>query len=757
MGLFCKRPLALCCFVFLISSLLAWFISNSLKIVIVVVAAIIALGVFLISFRFKRTKMRVLTLCICVISLLTAFCHSYIFIGIPNDNAKKYIGENRVLCYIIDRESTTEESEVFTVKIKNVEGETTNIRAVLSCDFTTDLNAGDEIYGIGEISENKNHMGEERECLLNVYMRDKSKCYGRYTSTQKNTIGLLFSECGIEIISEKLSDRIKDVLFSLLGEEKGALAMGFFTGERSDMPAYITRDFRRAGVSHIMAVSGSHIAILLGSIEMLLRKLGVAKSVRCVIISIFSIAFLFITAFSLSGCRSVLMLYAVYISYLTYEDNDPITSLFSSITAIVLIFPFAIIDLGLWMSFLATLGLLTVFPILEEKIPYPRIKKKILNQVLIAGRYILITALMTVTANMLLLPIIWYFFGELSIVSVLSNIAITHLSGLFLISIPMLLIFHKIPLIGAVLKWGVMIIADIIIYIVELFSRIPNATVSLKYSFCGIIMVLFAVSLSIMMIIRLKRKIIITAPYFIAVTILITGSILCGEIFTSPTLSYSRLRGDDELIVVSEGNKVSFCDNTSGNMNSYYKMKNALKQSNATEINKYVLTHYHKGSANTFDMLTQNEIVRTLYLPMPKDNDEIKYSRNLWDIACDRNIDVVFYQDKEVISLSKNVIMGTVRSDVHEKGRTIVFSTGEDYISYITPAFYNSDVEYKKVILGCHGVDGDRVYDMKDIKADEVYISSKRLRDKIDINKGENIYITKYDKAEYQITFELIK
>ena len=113
-----------------------------------------------------------------------------------------------------------------------------------------------------------------------------------------------------------IADKISGVLVSLLGEEKGVLALGFFTGERSDLPAYIVRDFRRSGLSHIMAVSGSHIAILLGSIEVLLRRLFVPKGARCAVVSVCGLLFILITGFSLSGIRSVLMLYAVYLAYL---------------------------------------------------------------------------------------------------------------------------------------------------------------------------------------------------------------------------------------------------------------------------------------------------------------------------------------------------------------------------------------------------------------------------------------------------------
>ncbi len=353
MGIFSKRPLALFSFIFLLSSLLAFYLNTSGKIIfsgIVVTACII---LFVLSFIIKKFKMKLLIVCVCISAVIFSMIHSYAFIGMPSEASKEYIGRGRVLCYVIDEEYTSENVEEYTVKIKNVEGKETNIRALLVCDFKIGLNEGDEIYGWAEITDSSWEKHKEADQLLTVYMDGPADCYIRHIP--KNIIETLFSDSGIEILSGKLADRIRTELYTAFGREKGALAMGFFTGERSDMPAEITRDFRRAGVSHLMAVSGSHIAILLGGIELILRRLSVHKSIRCIAVSLFGIAFLFVTGFSLSACRSVFMLYAVYLGYFLREDNDPITSLFVSVSIIILIFPYSVIDIGLIMSFLATL------------------------------------------------------------------------------------------------------------------------------------------------------------------------------------------------------------------------------------------------------------------------------------------------------------------------------------------------------------------------------------------------------------------
>ena len=396
---------------------------------------------------------------------------------------------------MIDDEYYTDDITLYHVKVQKIDDMDVNIKGTLMFSFDVDIAPGDKIYAIADISLNKSSYSKSEGNILDIDIYDPKNCYVKYSSSVESNFSLLFSDGGTRIISDKIGDRIGEVLNKHLGEEMGILSLGFFTGIRESISSDVTRDFRRAGVSHIMAVSGSHIAILLGGIELLLRRLRLKKHIRCIFVSLCGIAFMFITGFSLSGCRSVLMLYAVYIGYLTSEDNDPITSLFVSISLIVLIAPFSIVDLGMWMSFIATLGLLTAYPVFEEKIPYPRKKKGITKRILIIGRDLLLLCIMTLIANAYLLPISWYFFGEFSVVSLLSNILIGWISSLFMILILVLLLCCNIPGVSFVLARVVTAVGNLILCLVRFCARIPNATVSLKYGFCTVIMILFIISM----------------------------------------------------------------------------------------------------------------------------------------------------------------------------------------------------------------------------------------------------------------------
>ena len=750
MGIFIKRPLALFSFIFLITAMLVYSASNNVKLYLSISATVLVLLFLILSFTIKKLRVKAVTLALCLLAIVFSTLHSYVFIGIPMADAEKYVGENTALCYIVDEEYSSAHSKQYCVKITRIGEDNLNIKALLVCGFDPNISEGDEIYGLAEIEAMQ---GNESEQLVTVYMEDAENCYIRRTSEGKGIFELLFSDCGIELLSGKLSDFIKSELFELLGEEKGALAMGFFIGERSDIPTDVTRNFQRAGVSHLMAVSGSHIAILLGGIEIILRKLRVHKNIRCIAVTAFSVIFLFITGFSLSACRSVFMLYAVYIGYFTYEESDPITSLFVSVAVIVLIFPHSSVDLSLWMSFLATLGLLTVYPIVEEKIPYPRKKKRIIRRLILIGRELLLTSLMTVIANMFLLPIIWYYFGEFSLVSILSNILITFVSSVFILSVPLLLIFSRIPLLCVVLRWFVSLVADVILYAVDFCSGLPNATVSLKYEFCTYIVLLFAVSMAILLVVKLKRKLFVLLPYACAIVSFVICFVIYGVFFSVPQMSYINY-GNNELFIVTENDEFSICDNTSGGLGVYSDIFYEFELSYATEIEKYILTQYHGGHIITLDLLSQNTVVRSVYLPTPNSYADNTYAEDIWNMATEKGIDVFFYNSGDVLKINKNVKMQALLSNGNLNGKYICFFNENKSVVYSTPGYCNTSEKYDILILSDSEADSDKRYDLKALRAERIYITSKELTEQVALPSTENIFIPSTSKKYLKIEFE---
>lgn len=752
MGLFIRRPLAMFCFLFLFVSLLAFLYPELYSALTFITVGAVALGLFVLTFLVKKYHVRLVTLCICAAVVALALLHSFLTVGIQKEQAKKYVGERRVLCRVIDDEYMTENTTLYHVKIKSIDGKDVNLKGGLMFGFDVDIAPGDEIYAITDVDLNDGSYSKSNGNVLALNITDPKVCYVKYSSRGADNFSLLFSEGGARIISDKIGDRIGDTLNNHLGGEMGYLSLGFLTGVRENISSEVTRDFRRAGVSHIMAVSGSHIAILLGGIEIFLRKLRLKKQIRCILVSLCGIAFMFVTGFSLSGCRSVLMLYAVYLGFLLSEDNDPITSLFVSISLIVLISPYAIVDLGMWMSFIATLGLLTAYPVFEEKIPYPRKKKGITKRLLLIGRDLLLMVIMTVVANAYLLPISWYFFGEFSVVSILANILIGWISSLFMILILVFLLCCNIPLLSLAIAKTVTAVGKLILYLVRICARIPSATVSLRYEFCKVIMILFIISMTILLGIKLKHKSIIAIPFLVAVVSFAVCLTVTNIFFSKPELEYTAYGKGTEIISVTEGDSISFCDVSDGSQTFGSTVVDLVKESYATEIENFVLTGYSDAHVKSIDVITGRVMVRKIYLPMPDNGEEKRMASKIYSMACKNGSSVIFYSNGDPIDISKNVKLS---ANVRDDGVSLGFYGENVTVGYTTPCHTDIGIGCDTLIIGGRCTEHASRHLLDNSKAKRIVLSSKELTEFLRIRNNGNIYVTKkirnYRKAEIDL------
>ena len=770
MGIFYRRPLCLGCFLFLFFSLVARKVENDLLFWSITVLAGVMAVLFLAGIFFRRLKRIFTPLTLCVIVILLTFLHSFLTVDLPLKRAETYVGEQKAICLVLSEKSESDYGAKYLVKLQQIGSDAVSIRATLTVGFAVDVDPGDRIYARVQLcSASKEQYGNGEGSLLLVYADSPEDAYIQRLSEDTSFFRILFSDSGVRIISERVRKALNNRLEEYLGEEIGALAGGFFMGYRSDISPQINRDFQRSGTSHQMAVSGMHISVLLGSVEFLLRKIFVPKRIRYIIVTLLSFLFLILTGFSMSACRSVFMLYAVYLTFMFFEENDGQTSLFASVAVIVLISPYAATDLGLIMSFFATLGLLTVYPLCEQGIPFPRLRNQLGNQVLRILRYVCLSVLMTVISNLFLLPVMWIFFQEFSLISVASNLILSPFAYIFLLGIPILLIFGWLPWIGEVLCSVIGWVGDRIVQIIRFFSELPAATVSLKYTFAGVIILLFTGTMIVLLVIRLRRKWILAVPPFLAVAAFALCFFIFHAVQDTATVIYTTDGKGSEQLVVTEGSTITFVDQSSGSGESFLMIREELERSNSTEISALVLTHYHHQHVSGVDWLIRQTMLRELYLPMPENATDTEIARALWQIATECGTEVIVYQENETISLSDSV-KARVAWEIYDgdTAAMITLATVHTKVTYLTPSIlqttlFDATEERMKqseiIFIGYHGPNPISTYyfDIRDaeIPRDLIYTSA----DIWQYGKGQSgdasVHIPKEANQAYRLAFDI--
>ena len=497
MELFNKRYICFICFAFVLTAFLMTFCGSIVKIVAGGLALITFIALLMAFFKTKKFKFQVLFALLVSFAISLSAFSSYFVISRAQSRAETLRGQNTVLVRIVSQN----DEEKYGVRLLRVGDENVNIKAELNFETKENLEYGDELIMNADIDEASDI--RDRSKLISLAHIEESEVYIKRAEAKN-----YFSVDGILALCYSLQDNFSNHVDTVFGEH-AALAKGLLINDTSDIDRKTNTDFKRSGTSHILAVSGMHIALLMGALEILLRKVHVKKEIRIVVISIASLFFLALCAFVASAVRSVLMLFAVYLCYILYEENDSITALFASIAIIILCSPFSVYDLGMWMSFLATLGILAVYPYFDERMPYPKQDNLFVRYSLRFLIWIAKTLILTIIANFFLLPIMWCFFGAVSLSTVPCNLILSPIVTVLMPLCAVSTLLGFIPYASIPFVFVTNKLLDVMMAIVRYFSEMRFGVVSLKFEFANVLIILLAISISVMLVIKFKHKLII--------------------------------------------------------------------------------------------------------------------------------------------------------------------------------------------------------------------------------------------------------
>lgn len=155
-------------------------------------------------------------------------------------------------------------------------------------------------------------------------------------------------------------------LLACAGEREGGTLCAILLGERSFMNAEVKEVYQKSGISHILAISGLHIAFLGWGIYRILRRLGGSFVLSGVISSALTGSYLLMTGAQVSAVRAALMFWIAIGAEMTGRVYDGKTGLAVAAAVIAFQSPQYLTDAGFLLSFGAVLGLLFICPVLLD-------------------------------------------------------------------------------------------------------------------------------------------------------------------------------------------------------------------------------------------------------------------------------------------------------------------------------------------------------------------------------------------------------
>lgn len=224
-------------------------------------------------------------------------------------------------------------------------------------------------------------------------------------------------------IRQGLLDRFQQNLPSL----ENSLVSGVLMGEKQAIPDVISNAFRSSGVSHLMSVSGLHMATVAQMLLLFLSLFPLPRRVKYVLVGAGVVLFMGITCFVPSVLRSGIMYLILMCGGCFYRKADSLNLLGFAMLLLGLENPYAAADLSLVLSFLATFGIIVCTGPMERRFKKQAFEVHKLRFKLL--HFVYGTVVTSLAAVLFTLPVSLLVFDELSLVSPLANLLVLTPSG----------------------------------------------------------------------------------------------------------------------------------------------------------------------------------------------------------------------------------------------------------------------------------------------------------------------------------------
>lgn len=220
-----------------------------------------------------------------------------------------------------------------------------------------------------------------------------------------------------EKVKQRRSETLAKIDQTNLKKRSREFAKGIILADRTEMDQETVRDFRDSGMMHILAISGTHMAIIFGVILLLLNFIVPPKYRRQKII----VALLLIWSFAVfidfgnSVVRSCIMISAYYTFVLLQRKTDLLHSMALAGFVILILNSNQLFEVGFQLSFAAVFGIYWFNqPILKY---LPKAKNKFQN-------FMLNVLSISLSAQLGTIPLVIYYFHQYSAVSIVANLVI---------------------------------------------------------------------------------------------------------------------------------------------------------------------------------------------------------------------------------------------------------------------------------------------------------------------------------------------
>lgn len=478
-----KRLLAQIGITFFTALAAAFYLTDQITFVVMLVSAAVAIVFF--SIRKIRKKLYIPLMALFVsVGCLVNLSYTTFFV---TPVIESYEGAHKVVAMLKDEPRQVYDTYQYSLEVTSVDSQKAHFDMLLTCEDQIDADPFDTLCFDGELEKTK-----ENYLISKGYFLSQ-RAYALSCQVIKN------EKKPIWYTAIRVRRYFREALNNLLPGDDAALCRAILLGDKYAVSEDIRTAFKLSGASYFIVVSGMHFSFFTLLLSFILSRMIRKRYIYIPIVVAFTLFYMAVTGFSFSVVRSGVMMIVYLGGKLFKRRSDSLNSL--GIAGMVLpcfFSPYCAGDIGLILSFYATFSILMWSKPIYEKI---RIKpkegagetkwQKRLNSLLR-----LLSA--TLAANILVIPISMLTFRAFSTATLLSSILLYFLiEGILLFSLAVCLFCLCPPLrfIAVFLSWGLYGICEAVMFVVDTLSRLPFSYVHITEMFVYLWLLLSAVLL----------------------------------------------------------------------------------------------------------------------------------------------------------------------------------------------------------------------------------------------------------------------
>ncbi len=253
----------------------------------------------------------------------------------------------------------------------------------------------------------------------NLYLRTK----GFDGKMYPESVEYLGKDYSISSILARGRGKVHDTLDEILPANESGIMKAMLTGDKEDIPAESYELYRKAGVVHILCISGLHMSILAMYVSFFMERiLQRSRRASAVVTMLASVGFLAFTGFTPSAVRAVSMICVVMLARVIFRSHDRLNEISIAALLILLIEPLYLFHIGFQLSFITVLGLCLAAEQLDKS---KKTDQTMLNWLKESLRFSLYASLFSY-------PLVAYYFYSVSLVGIIANLIVIPLSGILL-------------------------------------------------------------------------------------------------------------------------------------------------------------------------------------------------------------------------------------------------------------------------------------------------------------------------------------